>query len=169
MFCEKGQEEGDLHLVSTFDADDNIRSMITELQDTELLARIEGGGDLIARDARYHLKCLVSLRNRYRSCTRRALLELKMTSEKLNESRAFVELANYIERSVYSGTLLFRLSELHMLYVSRLENLGIKKAINKTRLKVQLLEHFPEAQEQFNGRIIVIIFKEGIRVLPKAR
>ena len=84
--------------MSTFDADENIRSMITELQDTELLARTEGGGDLIARDA-----CLVSLRNRYRSCTRRALLELEMTSEKLNESRAFV--ANYIEISIYSGTL----------------------------------------------------------------
>ena len=36
----------------------------------------------------------------------RALLEPEKTSEKLNESRAFVELANYIERSVYSGTLL---------------------------------------------------------------
>ena len=38
LFCDKGQEEGDLHLVSTFDADSNIRLMITELQDTELLA-----------------------------------------------------------------------------------------------------------------------------------
>ena len=45
LFCEKGQEDGDLHLVSTFDADAdaNIRSTITELQDTQLLARIEGG------------------------------------------------------------------------------------------------------------------------------
>ena len=37
LFCEKGQEEGDLHQVSTFDADSNIRTMITELQDTCLL------------------------------------------------------------------------------------------------------------------------------------
>ncbi len=103
------------------------------------------------------------LRNRYRSCTRRALLELETTSEKLNESRAFVELANYIEILVYSGTLLFRLSELHMLYMSRLENFGIKKSINKTRLKVQLLKQFPGAQEQFDGRNVVIIFKEGMK------
>ena len=155
------QEEGDLHLVSTFDADANIRFMITELQDTDLLARTEGG-DLIARDAKYHLKCLVNLRNRYRSSTRKAHIEPEKTSEKLNESRAFVELANYIEKSVYSGTLLFKLSELHMLYVSRLEDLGIKKAINKTRLKVQLLEHFSEAQEQFDGRNVVIVFKKGM-------
>ena len=117
--------------MSTFYANENIRSMITELQDTELLVRVEGRGDLIARDAKYNLKCLVCLRNRYRSCTRRELLELEMTGEKLNESRAFVELANYIEISVYSGTLLFRLSELHILYMSRLENFGIKKSINK--------------------------------------
>ena len=102
--------------MSTFDADENIRSIITQLQDTEFLARIEG--DLITRDAKYHLKCLVSLRNGYKTCTRRALLELKMTSEKLNESRAFLELENYIEISVYSGTLLFRLSELQILYMS---------------------------------------------------
>ena len=58
MFCDKGQEEGDLHLVSTFDADSSIRIMITELQDTDLLARIVGG-DLIAIEAKYHLKCLL--------------------------------------------------------------------------------------------------------------
>ena len=81
----------------------------------------------------------------------------------MNESRAFVELVNYIEISVHSGTLLFRFSELHSYAVySRLENFGIKKSINKTRLKVQLLEHFPEAQEQFDGRN-VIIFKEGMK------
>ncbi len=64
----------------------------------------------------------------------------------------FVELTSYIEKAVYSGTLLFKLSEIHVLYVNRLEDLGIKKAINKTRLKVRLLEHFPEALEQFDGR-----------------
>ena len=34
LFCEKEQEDGDLYLVSTFDADANIRSMITELYNT---------------------------------------------------------------------------------------------------------------------------------------
>ena len=102
LFCEKG------------DADAYIRSMITELQDIQFLARIEGG-DLIAKDAKYHLKCLVSLRNRYRSCIRRSLLEPDRTSEKLNESRVFVVLTSYIEKAVYSGTLLFKLSEIHEL------------------------------------------------------
>lgn len=161
LFCDKGLEEGDLHLVSTFDADANIRSMITELQDGLLLSRIEGG-DLIARDAKYHLKCLVNLRNRYRGHIRKSSLVTEKESEKLNESRAFVELVSYIEKAVYSGTLLFKLSEIHTLYVNRLEDLGITKAINRTRLKAQLLEHFSEAQEQFDGKNVVIVFQKGM-------
>lgn len=161
LFCDKGQEEGDLHLVSTFDADTNIRSMIMELQDTQLLSRIEGG-DLIARDAKYHLKCLVNLRNRYRSHIRKFSLEPERINEKVNESRVFVELTSYIERAVCSGTVLFKLSDIHTLYVNRLENLGITKVINKTRLKKQLLEHFSEAQEQYDGRNVVIVFKKGM-------
>ncbi|XP_050705405.1 glutamate receptor U1-like [Eriocheir sinensis] len=38
--------------------------MVTELQDTELLSRM-ASGDLIAIEAKYHLKCLTSLRNSY--------------------------------------------------------------------------------------------------------
>ena len=115
--------------MSTFDADANIRSMITELQDTPSFL-LELKEAICYKDAKYHLKCLVSLRNRYRSCIRRSLLEPDRTSEKLNESKVFVELTSYIEKAVYSGTLLIKLSEIHVLYVNRLEDLGIKKAIN---------------------------------------
>ena len=76
-------------------------------------------------------------------------------------------LLNYIKKTVYSGTLLFKLSEIHVLYVNILEDLGIKKAINKTRLKVCLLEHFPEALEQFDGRNTVIVFKKGMENMMK--
>ena len=52
---------------------------------------------------------------------------------------AFVELVEYIEGCVESGTLLFKLSELSSLYIQKLEDLGIQKTINKTRLKIALL------------------------------
>ena len=82
MFCEKGPEEGDLHQILTFEADGNIREMITELQDTKLLAQI-GVEDLIAKEAKYHLKCLVKLRNRYRSYKRKQQeQEQEITNEK---------------------------------------------------------------------------------------
>ena len=49
---------------------------------------------------------------------------------------------------------LFKLSEMHSLYESRLEDLGNAKSVNKTRLKERLLEYFKEAQEQFDGRTL---------------
>ena len=66
----KGQEEGDLHQVSMFDANDNIQTMVTVLQDTELLARIDGE-NLIAKETKIHLNCLTNLRNHYRSHIRK--------------------------------------------------------------------------------------------------
>ena len=47
--------------------------------------------------------------------------------------------------------------------MNRTGELGINKSVNKTRLKDHLLEHFPEAQDQFDGRNTIIIFKEGMR------
>ena len=56
MLCDKGCEEGSLHQVQTFDADTSIRAIVTELQGTHKVSDI---GDLIAKEAKYHLKCLV--------------------------------------------------------------------------------------------------------------
>ena len=163
MFCEKGCEESSLHQVRTFDADTNIRAMVTELQDTHHLAKISDIGDLIAREAKYHLKCLVNLRNRYRSHVRKSSQLTRDTDEKLIESRVFVELTSYIEKAVDSGTLLFLLSDVHSMYVNRLADFCINKQINKTRLKVSVLEKFPEAQEQHDGKNTVIVFEEGMK------
>ena len=42
--------------------------------------------------------------------------------------------------------------------MNRLEYFGINKQINKTRLKDKVLEKFPEAQEQHDGKNIIIVF-----------
>ena len=75
----------------------------------------------------------------------------------------FVKLASYVKKEVNSGKPLIKLSELHSLYESRLEDLGNAKSVNKTRLKERLLEYFKEAQEQFDGRKTFLVFKEGMR------
>ena len=54
--------DGHLHEFRTLEADQNIRQMAVDLQDTELIARMEGG-DVIALEAKYHLQCLTALRN----------------------------------------------------------------------------------------------------------
>ena len=43
--------------------------MATDLQDTALLTRIDGG-DLTALEAKYHLSCLTALRNKHCSFMR---------------------------------------------------------------------------------------------------
>ena len=74
VFCvrSKGarEDDGDLRQVSTFETDTNIRTIITELNDSRLLVRIVGG-NLIVIGAKYHLKCLIELKNRYRSHVRK--------------------------------------------------------------------------------------------------
>ena len=70
----------------------------------------------------------------------------------LNESRVFVERTSSIVKAVDSGTLLFQLSYIHSMYVNHLENLGIN-----------LLAKFPVAQEQHDGKTIIIVFEEGIK------
>ena len=42
LFCEKGEQEGELHQILTLDVDSNVRTMVTELNDAQLLARIVG-------------------------------------------------------------------------------------------------------------------------------
>ena len=58
LFCQEGNEEANLFPVLIFDADKNIQTMIAELKDTILLSRIDGG-DLIAQEAKYHLKLVL--------------------------------------------------------------------------------------------------------------
>ena len=61
LLCEKGTDEGDLQEVSTYDVDASLRTMMNELQDKQLLARIVGG-DLIAMDVEHLLNSLVILK-----------------------------------------------------------------------------------------------------------
>ncbi len=63
--------------------------MARDLQDASLLAKIEGG-DLIALEAKYHLSCLVKLRNRHRSYLRGIQnASSKSHEERKMEARAF--------------------------------------------------------------------------------
>lgn len=60
---------GTLNNCATMKLDHDLRRMATELQDSSLIARISEG-DLIAIEAKYHVNCLASFRNKYRSMKR---------------------------------------------------------------------------------------------------
>ena len=61
-----------------------------------------------------------------------------------------------------TNTVIFGLQRSTTIYTDRLGDLGVEKAINKTRLKNRSLEHFSEAEEQTDGRHVVI-FKEEMK------
>ena len=100
--------------------------MAVALQDTELMARMEGG-DLIALEAKYHLLCLTALRNCYRSLVRKNEQEAGGSEEKKVKARALVELFTYMENSVEDGTYYFKFSTLHQMYEEWVHSLGVDK------------------------------------------
>ena len=118
LFCDKGSAVGDLRQIVTFDADASIRDMVVALQDTQIFAKIDGS-DLIAKEVKYHLKCLISLKNRYtcRSHKRKHVHEPNNVQVYMNESRVFVELTNYMKTAVESGSLPFKLTDI-ILFIS---------------------------------------------------
>lgn len=165
IFCEKGND--DLHQVTTFPVDNTVRTMAADLQDMELMSKL-GGTDMIASEAKYHRNCMRSFKNRYRSLLQKKSPNNSNEREQIAEARAFSELVTYMECSAENGVHIFKLSELHQLYVKRLETFDIIKTVNKTRLKNQLLGHFCEnVKEQSDGRNVVLIFSDALQSLLK--
>jgi len=123
LFCQK--EDGHLNEFRTLEADKSVRQMATELQDTELMARI-GGGDVVALEAKYHLECLTALRNHHRSVKHQQGKESGESSEENQvKARVLVELPAYIENCVEEGIFYFKFSFLHQLYENRIKILGV--------------------------------------------
>jgi hypothetical protein len=98
---------------------------VSDLQDTSLLARIDGG-DLTALEAKYHLACLTGLRNRHRSLLRQSqgLQSNCSIEQSKSEAGAFVELITHVENSLEDGKFCFKFSSLRQAYQSRLQDLG---------------------------------------------
>ena len=64
FFCD--DTTGNLTKVETMSVDSHVRQIAEELRDTKLLAKLSGG-DMIAIDAQYHLRCLAAFYGRGRS------------------------------------------------------------------------------------------------------
>ncbi|KAK2563844.1 hypothetical protein P5673_012849, partial [Acropora cervicornis] len=74
-----------------------------------------------------------------------------------------------IEAKYHSrGTLLFKLSSIHDLYVSHFCNFHVDKSVNKISLKNQIMKHYHGAiQEQTDGKNAVLVFNQSIKTLLK--
>ena len=92
---------------------------------------------MVASKAKYHKACMTNLANRYRTVLGQGL-DAKMNDEgKKNKARAWVELICYMESCVDDGKYMWPLTELHQMYVKRLQTFGIEKQVNKTSLSLR--------------------------------
>ena len=64
IFCSKRMVSYSVHQCSTMKLETDLRYVATELNDTNLLARISGG-DIVTIEAKSHIECLV----KYQKCT----------------------------------------------------------------------------------------------------
>ena len=134
------------------------------LEDTDLLAKLSTA-DVVALEAKYHTKCLVGLYNRARKAKTEGL---KCTDEKeIISGIAFAELVMYIEETRQMDEEIapvFKLCDLAQLYMSRMEQLGVKLdvRVHTTRLKQRLLAQFTDMRAQKKGRDVLMAFEEDI-------
>ena len=114
---------------------------------------------MVALEAKYHIKCLVSLYNRaqktkvegYRDADEKEALS----------GIAFAELVMYIEEMCQldeETAPVFKLSDLLQLYTTRLEQLAVKldAKVHTTQLKQCLLTHFTDMCAQKKGRGVLM-------------
>ena len=146
------------------EVDEKVRECAILLQDGKLIAKLSAGY-LIAIDAKYHAKCLVSLYNRarkFKSSTSKSN-QPQMPTTDLDEL-AFAELIAYIDYFLQCEDLAaLKLSELATFYQIKQQELGIDHGnVNKTRLKERILEVFPDLTAHIEGRKLLFALKQDI-------
>jgi hypothetical protein len=134
------------------------------MSDTELLPKIVSEHDLIASEAKYHLKCLAKYTRKYEKHVRE---QTNISESECNMSRnhsvSFSYIINFIEESRSNGTYSFQLKDLTATYESRmleLENSSI--SVHRTRLKERILRAIPELQAFSGKKEIILAFPTGV-------
>ena len=161
FFCD--DTTGNLTKVETMSLDTRVRQIAKELRDTKLLAKLSGG-DMVAIDAQYHLRCLAAFYNRGRTRKRRS----NEAPHHINaESLAFAEVVSYIkEYGEIGGDLnhVFKLSDIKKLYCDFLQKFGgdANTHIHSTRLAQKLQEHIPALESHNSKSGTVLSFKQDV-------
>ena len=166
LFCDGSEETPNdkMHEVTTFELDTRVRTCANLLQDSKLLAKLSAD-DMIAIEAKYHLRCLVKLYNQAKAVESQDNAGKKLSC---NHALAFAQLVEYINEKQSDDNNntapVFKLSVLTKLYDSRLQQLGKTwdSRVNATKLKDKLLAHFPSMNAQTCGKQVLLAFDEDI-------
>jgi len=159
FFCDEPETSGEkLRDVMTLELDRKVKQCANKLQDNKLLVKLSNASDMVALEAKYHLKCLASLYNRVRSIERKQSFEPNKPEH--TKSLVFAQLVSYIDecRLDDSAIPVFRLGDLVKLYNERFTQLGGLGGAHSTRLKEQLLAQFPDMHAYDEGRDVLLMF-----------
>lgn len=160
FFCEKSDQEGILHEVSTFKLDHKVRKCARDIKDQALIAKLDSNTDMIAQEAKYHAVCLARL---YKNASKvRKQQDNELNS---NESIALAELISYLEDCRrFTDKHSFKLTDIEKLYKQRLLQLGedVPGRINSYHLKNRLLLHIPDLKAFRDGRDMFLAFNEDV-------
>ena len=125
FFCGNPPGNSAIHEAATFQVNERVRACAVLLEDTEVLAKLSSA-DMVALEAKYHIKCLVDF---YNWAQKAKANRSKGTDEMEMILRiVFAELVLYIEevRHDVESSAVFKLSDLAQLYITQMEQLGIK-------------------------------------------
>ncbi|CAG2256073.1 unnamed protein product [Mytilus edulis] len=153
-----------LREAATYGIDNRVRECAQKLQDTALLAKLSAG-DLVAQEAKYHVKCLIYL---YRKASRVANDDESEggTQSRISHGIALAELVSFIEESRSEDNVapVFKMSDLSKMYGNRLEKMGAEQEgrVHSTRLKNRLLTYVPDIEAYKQGRENLLAFKDDI-------
>ena len=152
-----------LHTVTTLHVDDNVKKCAAILGDSALLAKLSDS-DLVAQEAKYHLKCLCSL---YKSRDKFVAQQSRADTCELGSLHGlvFAQLVSYINeaRNNVDVAPIFKLANLVKMYRDRIAQLGgVDQYVHSSRLKERLQDHFPNMRAQPEGRDILLVFDSDI-------
>ena len=162
IFCEDEAGPAGFHKASTFDLDFKVKKCTTDLQDRKLLSKL-AGGDMVAIDAHYHMKCFAKLYRRANQFQKDPGLQFKKSSSL--HGIAFAELVTHLQSLSDSdqGRPVFNLSELKKLYSTRLLDLGVYDVtVHSTRLKNRILAAIPGLRAYNEGREVLLAFDKDV-------
>lgn len=137
--------DNQLHLCETEDVNNNVKDCAIKTNDTELLALLDTGGDLIAQEAKYHCICLTKLYNKRRRYMCKSDTE---KNDVFCEGMAFADLLTYMrEKMDKSKDFVFRMGYLTKMYSERVAQLQGKSLKNlrlehTSRLREKIMSHF---------------------------
>lgn len=161
FLCNKGPLWNQpLTNVATMGLDKYIREKKTLINNTKLHALMEGT-DLIALEGKYHVRCMVNLRNKVRS------VEMENQGQHnggntVCHAIAFAHVASFISDKLASGDTeyIFCMSTISKMYSAKLMELaGLDEPpeVHTTRLRERVIYNFPNLRTEKKGKEYILV------------